>query len=723
MGKHPVVNKNRERGFIGIFVLLVAAGSFLAPGECRGQVESGYIEEAVRLDGILNEPFWESIEPVIDFTQRELSEGAPPTERTEVRFAFDEDNFYIGVICFDSEPEKIIHKQLKRDVNPDSDDRISFAFDTYNDMRMGYLFSTNPNGFRYDATFRGGADKENVDWDGIWDVRARITDQGWSCEIVIPFKTLRFPTTDTQVWRLNIKRTIRRKNEELHFRGWHRDDRFLDLSKTGTLLLDKPLKATRQVDLKPYLLTGAERTRDEGTDEVLRAGLDVRYGITSNATLQLTTKTDFSQIESDREVINLTRFDIHYPEKRDFFLEGQETFDFTQGGTRLFYSRRIGISPDREEIPVLGGAKFIQKTGSLRLGVLSMQTEGKHGIPGTNYTVARIKQDVFDQSYIGFIATSVLDRDNHDSQVLGTDFILRTNSFLGDKNFEVQGYLSGSLTDGKGTDNLAGRVFVAYPNDLIDAYVLHHVIDTNYNPEIGFVSRTGIRNSIARINIRPRPSIPHVKQLLFKPVDVNYTTDMNNRLLTRKTEFRPFGIVTDYGDEFIFEIMNEYDYLDEDFDIFDDVVISPGTYAWWYYQANFTSNESRPVSFEAEMQWGDFYSGTRDMVDVACTFKLSRFYSLTADVVYNNIIIAERSFDTREYGGRIDVDVSTRLSSSAYVQWNNETNEVNVNYRIHWEPKLGSDLYIVYNHLMDERDRYRTLRNTGMLKMDYTYRF
>ena len=222
--------------------MLVTVSLILLSAPVNAQVNAVYVKDRLNFDGVPNESFWQKIEPLTDFTQRELIEGAAPTEKTEVRFAFTDENLIIGITCFDSDPSAIIHKQLKPDTDPGSDDRITFAFDTYHDYRSGYLFSTNPNGLRYDATFQGGATEENVNWDGIWDVRSKIVENGWTCEIVIPFKTLRYPVSDSQLWGLNIKRVIRRKNEEVHFRGWKKNDSFFQLAKCGTLSIDMKLK-------------------------------------------------------------------------------------------------------------------------------------------------------------------------------------------------------------------------------------------------------------------------------------------------------------------------------------------------------------------------------------------------------------------------------------------------------------------------------------------------
>ncbi|HUT64042.1 MAG TPA: DUF5916 domain-containing protein, partial [Anaerolineae bacterium] len=525
-------------------VLLINLPVFAEQINMNQQSITAYvIDSPIKLDGLLNEPAWKSAELITGFTQKEPREGTPATEKTEVRILYDEDNLYVGVICFDSEPEKIIYKDLKRDSGLTSDDKFTFILDTYYDKRMGYYFSTNPNGVRYDATFMSDMG-QNSDWDEIWDVSARIMDYGWSCEFVIPFKSLRFPAKETQIWGINFLREIRRKHEEAVWRSWRRNEGVRHLSQAGTLLMTGPLHRGKQINFKPYLLSGAEKLLHKDIDNVFKYGLDVKIGITSNTTVDLTTNTDFAHIESDRDVINLTRFDIYYPEKRDFFLEGSETFDFTQGGTRLFYSRRIGISPDRQELPIMGGVKLTQKTGTYRLGMLSMQTKEKHGNPGTNYSVIRVKKDVLEQSYVGFIVTSVFDADHHDNQVYGMDWGYKTDKLFTNRNFEIQGYITGSVNDGSDVDNLAGRIYMSYPNDFINLFTLYHALDDNFKPGLGFVRRVGIKNYMWNMSINPRPSIPFIQKLVFIPCNLNYNTDMDGKLVARTVDIRPFGFTT-----------------------------------------------------------------------------------------------------------------------------------------------------------------------------------
>lgn len=686
------------------------------------------IDSPIHLDGSLSEKAWESAEVISDFTQRELTEGAPPTEKTEVRIIQNGDNLYIGVKCFDSEPGKILHRELKWDTGLTNDDRFGVIFDTYHDKRQGYAFIVNANGARSDATFLSDKDL-NYQWDGIWDVASKLTDFGWTCEIEIPYKTLRFPTAEKQEWGVNFARFIQRKNEEADWRGWRREEGPTHLASAGILTIPEQIKPGHQLDVTPYVLTGADKVRTKDTDKIFKYGADVKYGISSNTTLVLTTHTDFAQIESDKDVINLTRFPIQYPEQRDFFLEGLETFDFTQGGTKLFYSRNIGIDPtSREAIPILGGVKLTQKKGGYRLGVMSIQTEDEGDFPTTNYSVIRVRKDIFDQSYIGFIGTSVFDADHHDNQVLGMDLGYRTDKFMGKRNFEIQGYLTGSSNDGKSDHSLAGRIYLAYPNDLINWYGLYHALDKNFKPGIGFASRVGIKNYIWYLDITPRPNLPYIKKLTFKPYDINYTTGMDGTLQTRNTEVRPLGFIFNSGDVINFQYWNKYDFVDRtNWKIFGNTIMPRKVYKWNYGEITYSGSRNRPVAMDFTTNFGEHYNGDRTYYTGSLAFKRTKYYALSADMTYNHIKVtddkgAESKFTTREYGGRVSVDLNTRLSSSIFVQYNNASHQVTTNFRIHYIPRVGSDVYIVFNNIMEENYDYRSYENAALFKVNYTYR-
>ena len=684
------------------------------------------VDTPIKIDGILNEPSWKDAVPAVGFIQRELVEGAPATERTEVKILYDLDNIYIGVMCYDSEPDNIIHNAMSRDGYLRSDDNFVVVLDTFNDNRNGYYFQTNPNGARFDGTITVGNRWIDEEWNGLWDVAATITENGWSAEMFIPFKTIRFPSMEVQEWGINFVRDIARKREEILWTSWRRDDGIMQLSKAGSLTGLQNIKRGKQVQFKPYTLGGLEYDEGEHGSN-LKYGLNVKYPVTTDMTLDLTTFTDFAQVEADRSQINLTRFSLYYPEKREFFLEGAEIFDFGSRFTSPFYSRRIGLTEDSEEnmiqVPILGGAKLIGKTGSYNIGVINMQTDKKHEQSSTNYSVVRVKKDIFEQSYIGFIGTNLYNAEKYDSQALGADFSLSTNKFLSNKNFSVGGYVAENRTPGVNHGKRAGRFAVSYPNDLIRFDLLFHVVGENYDPEVGYVRRQGIKQSSVNLRYTPRPGIPYIRKLEFTPIDLDYYTDINNKLLTRSLRVTPLGIDMTTGDEFNFSIEHMYEYIDEEFDIFENIIIPVGNYTWWNYDVRFETNSSRPVSFETGVEWGDFYDGERIELQAECDFKMNRHLSLSTDFQYNTITFGDKNFNTREFGGRFNINASTRLTTSTFVQYENESDEINLNFRLHYIPKIGSDIYLVYNHLWNKRQNYKTIYNTGLSKIAYMITF
>ncbi len=727
----------KQRHIIAFAAFLFLGGRALAQNESSYEpktIIASRTSEPIKMDGVLSEPVWKTAVPATGFIQADPSEGASAAEDTEVRIAYDEDNLYIGVICRVSDPSAIIHNELKYDGNVGDDDHFEFVIDTFNDKRNAFYFAINANGARLDgklSSASGNVGTVNRDWNGIWDVSARIGEGGWTAEFVIPFRTLRFPQTPLQTWGINFKRDIMGTREESLWTGWRRNDNIFQLSTAGTLTGLENIQRGGLLEMKPFVLAGASSEwKDSGPgkggykgESELKTGLDVKYPLSSDLTLDLTTFTDFAQVEADRDVINLTRFDVLYPEKRDFFLEGAEIFEFASTTTNPFYSRRIGLTRDgRRLIPILGGAKVTGKAGRYNLGVINMQTEGKFSQPSTNYAVVRVKRDILERSYIGMIATNYLN-EGRGEQVLGVDFSYNTNTFLKTRNFEAGGYFAGYHNPDSYKGAFAGRFLLRYPNDVLNIFLLHHSRDENYTPLMGFVDRPGVRQTMAQFNFTPRPGISYIRKLLFTPLDLNYYTDMNNRLISRYLAFRPFGIMSSHEDELTFNIGTNYEYLDRDFTIFRDVTIPKGIYDWTYFEARIESNQSRRVSFEVHTQWGDFYNGKREMLQTELNYKLNSHFSFESDAVYNRLDISGREFETKEYGVRLNTNFSTRLTSNAFVQWNNQSKLANLNFRIHYIPKIGSDIYIVYNHLLDGLRDYHTSYNTAVTKIAYQFTF
>ncbi|MFC1539099.1 DUF5916 domain-containing protein [Candidatus Latescibacterota bacterium] len=692
------------------------------------------IQSPVTFDGYLTEPSWKDAPAASGFTQQEPIEGIKASEQTEVRILYDEEYLYIGVICFDAEPSKIICNELSVDGELEWDDNFSIVIDTFNDRRGGFYFCINPNGARLDGKLTGSRSTGrkrsgdtrrrsdiNLDWNGIWDVAANITDQGWSAEIVIPFKTLRFSYDKMQEWGINFKRDIARKNEQALWTSWRRDDGLMQLTRAGILYNLNDIKRGSKLELIPYTFAGVEK--DEGKkDNNLKAGVDIKYPLTSDLTLDFTTYTDFAQIEADQTMINLTRFNIRYPEKRGFFLEGAEIFNFSSIYTTPFNSREIGITPDRYPVPILAGSKLTGKAGDYSLGLLVMQTDNDDVYPSTNYSVVRIKKDIFEKSYFGIIATNLYDTDKHSDQSFGVDFSYKTDTFLKNKNFE----LSTDITENKsGADNgtRAGRFMIRYPNDLLDLFLYYKNVGENYGPEMGFIERNGIQQYTFRSAISPRPELPYIKQLRFVPMTMNVYNDMSGRIESREIEISPLGFTLKTEDIFSFSLLNSLEYLAEEFNIFNDINIPVGEYEWWNYATTFQTNPNRRVSITALYQWGDFYNGTKNTAETLLNVKFNKYFSITSDIAYNDLSINSNKFDTREYNIRLNSNVSTRLNARTYFQWNNDDKLANLNFRIHYIPKIGSDIYVVYNHLLDGFQNYKTTYNTAVCKIAYRITF
>lgn len=714
-----------------VVIKVIADGERVIPGGVLAGdhpvITARYTDDRVKLDGLLTEQAWKTAFMIDEFCQREPIAGAEPTKRTTVRILYNHDALYIGVECFDSEPESIVHRELRRDGEIVRDDNICIALDPFNDQRTAFFFGLNPNGAMLDGEIQAvSLSPMNEDWDGVWNAAARITETGWSAEIVIPFKTLRFPNTAVQSWGFNIRRIVARSYEEMLWTGWGYNDGIGQVSKYGRLMGIRDVQGGRRFELKPYILGGREKSGGTIDDE-RKYGLDARYGITSNLTLDLTTHTDFAQVEVDREQINLTRFSLYYPEKRDFFLEGRQIFNFGGSGsdTPLFYSRRIGLTLDRRQVTIQGGGKLFGTIGDYEIGALAIRTGEDHDEQAATYSAVRLKRNLFTKSFIGAMATHRRDDNDHKNLAYGLDALLRTDHFLGDKNLELNAFVSGTYTsDAPVEQDQAVKVYLMYLNDTLEFYSNYSCIGEDFNPEMGFIARKGIKSSIHVIEFLPRVSMPFIRKLDIKPLWVIYTTDMNNRLLTRNYKPTLFGFETRNNDIFLFQFHETYEYLEDDFNIFGDVVIPAGVYEWWNRYVTVETSSSRLVSCNLSSMWGNFYNGERTNFTGEVLGKVTRYVGVSGNFEYNEVTLGRHgSFLTREVGCKLLLNLSPRISTSMYAQYNNETNEVFFNARFHWIPQIGSDCYIVYNEIWDEEDDFRSLQNTAILKIDYLFRF
>jgi len=694
------------KSFFIVFFLLTIANSknLFAQISFPDTIQAVFINDQIKLDGNLNEAVWQTAPRTSNFTQRELTEGQPATKKTQVAILYDKKALYIGIWCFDSEPDKIIASQMKRDFDYGTDDNFKIILDAYGDNRTAFLFVTNPNGARFDALISNNGQSSNVSWDGVWNVKTKKNENGWFAEFEIPFSTLMFKKGNTQNWGINFERNIRRKREQVLWQGWSRDARLTQVSRAGHLEGLQGLNKTSLIELKPYGITGVALNNDEKTKFTWNIGGDINYLITPTLKLNVTINTDFAQVESDRMQVNLTRFSLYYPEKREFFLEGKDYFGFGLGySTQPFYSRRIGLAPNRSVVPIIAGARVMGKVGKTSLGVMSIQTAKKDSIPSTNYSVVRWKQDVFKESSVGVIAVSHL-QPGRQNYVYGADFTYYNSHFKGDKNISFGGAIAQSYTsDRTEKTGLSSRIFVDYPNDFIDFSAIWDRSGESFNPEVGFQRRTAYQMYNADLRIKPRfKKISWVQQFVFKPFDFNYyIDDSTHQLQSLWSEFRPLGFRLKSGEDFEFNIQRKAENLTEDFEIHDSVVIPKGEYWFTDWELQFSTFDGRKIYGGVFINWGGFYNGTRTVWEGELNWQVNRFFQFSANYTQNRIYLPEGDFMVHEVGGRLDFAVNPDLFGSAFVQWNNEDEEALINFRINWIPKPGTNLYFVVNQGYD----------------------
>lgn len=673
-----------------------------------------------KIDGVLNDSLWLFASPIDDFLQQEPIPGNPPTFKTEVRILYTEKSLFIGVMCYDPEPQRLIARELKKDGNLRGDDNFQIIFDTFNDKKSAYWFGTNPLGMRDDALLSGYDFRGfNEDWDGIWDVKASIIDSGWSIEFEFPFSTFKFHNINEQVWGINFARQIRRFNEQVLWSGVGLNLGLFKLAYAGKLLGIKGIKRGNPLYIKPFLSIGLQKS-EEAKKSLLKPGADFKYGITQNLSLDITLNTDFAQVESDRARINLSRFPLFFPEKRDFFLENASIFDYTFGfRNNVFYSRRIGLS-EGEEIPINFGARIVGRINELELGILNVQTAPKGIEPATNYGVIRTKYDLLDQSYIGFILTNKVSH-NGFNRVYGGDFNFTFTDFLGDQTITLGGGAIKSDETNGGKKNIAYKAFVSFPNDLINAFLSYREAQKDFNPAMGFFFRTGFKSITSHLKISPRINFFGIKKLNFTLFEIDTYWDENNNLSTSNITISPFGFSTNADDFIRFDINRNFDFVESDFTIFDTLTIKAGKYNFNSSGLFINTSRSRNIFFEFGINKGTFYSGTRSNFNSELTFMFSKHLSLSSDFELNRIEIYGQKFYTREFGMKLQVDFSTMTYSSIFAQWNNEIKELNINYRFRWQPKIGSNFYIVLNHLISTENKLKTKDITILSKFVWMF--
>jgi hypothetical protein len=707
-------------GIIAIFFKTVAAQS-----SNPASIQAMPTNEKISFDGRLNEPVWQSALAVENFTQRELNFGQPTSERTKVAIVYDRLALYIGIWCY--QQRDIRAKYMQRDFDYEQDDNFQVALSPFGDRRNGYLFIINPNGARADLLIAGN-ESANKDWNGVWDVRTVVTEEGWFAEMRIPFNSLQFRKDSVHTWSINFERNIRSKNEQVLWQGWTRDCSIYCLVNAGSLTGLENIGYAKRFELKPYALGGFEKRNGKPTEWPGKLGGDLNVNLSPTLKLNLTANTDFAQVEADRIAVNLTRFNLFYPEKREFFLEGYQNYQFYLGnGNELFYTRKIGIENFRS-VPVLGGARLFGKIGANNIGILSIETGKRDNIPATNNTVVRYKRDIGSQSYIGGILTSK-QNSNISNRVAGIDGAYSTSKFLKDKNLVIGALLSRSFDKGQNDDgSYAWRLFADYPNDLIDNFIAISGVQQNYNPELGFVGRKNFDNLSWYFRIAPRWfSKLGIRRMYFRPwgFDV-FRTHTTGQVESFLNESRPLGFFTKSGERFEYNLYQQYERLDQAFQLTDSLAIPSGKYWMHRMEVQLGSFQGRRVWVDANYSWGDFYTGKINTLEGSLGINVSRHFNLTTDYIYNFIRLQQGKLTTHELAQYFNVAFNPRLDVTMFIQWNSLDDLLFGNFRLHWIPNIGSDLYVVYNRGYNKLDKLKFNQpdiSSGAAKLVWRFTF
>lgn len=676
----------------------------------------------IKIDGILNEDVWSNAQIISNFTQRELNNGQPVTERTEAAIIYDENNIYIGLWCYDSEPDKITAKYFKRDFYYWFDDNFEIVFDTYDDNSNGYIFVVNPNGARSDLLVSNDGTVSNRDWNGVWDAAALINDKGWFAEVVIPFSTLKYPNHDNQVWGINLERNIRRKQEQVFWQGWSRNYDFEHVSQAGTIVGINGINGKENIELKPYAKVGAQNQKGRSGEWVKAIGGDINYLVTPTLKLNLTLNTDFSQVESDQVQANLTKFETNYAEKRDFFLENADLFSFNfAGGAYAFYSRSIGLKKQKE-IPIIGGVRLTGKQGNTNIGLISIQTDSKDTFPSENFSVIRIKQEISPNFSIGGIATSKISNESN-NYLYGTDIKYNTAHFMGNNKLYLGASFSQSFDkkyDDK--DNYAYSLWATFPNDELYLDFNYAEVNRNFKPGVGALFRTDYKRIYFLSKYRPRPDLCYFNQLIFSPVEFTQLFNSQTGVVeSTSIGVQPLGFYTKKGDFFSFTYYYRYENEQDGFNMYFDNKIMPGKYHFNRYNFDFQSFEGRDFAVGLSGGFGSYYSGRSTSGNISLAYSLNKHLVMTGNYDRQWIEINDNFFHTDNYGLRMEYSFNPKLYSTLYTQWSNFEEAFIINFRINWIPEVGSDLYLVFNQVINTGEKKMYLENTSVV-LKYIHR-
>jgi hypothetical protein len=754
--------------YISVIINAVSFNAFLsislfaaADPEAMIRLLSGKIQ----VDGILNDAPWQEPPNISNLTQVEPHPGEPPTEATKVWLTYTKDSLYIAVRCEDRSPNQQVFTEMRRDAFLMDNDNIEIILDTYHDHRNAYFFSTNPAGALVDGRIsenQGAA----IEWDGIWNVRTHIDDQGWTAEFEIPFKTIGFNPSISK-WGFNLSRFLTRGRETSRWASPSLNTPIFQIANAGHIAgIEQPSQGIG-LDIKSYGIVGFTRDIENrnivqpsgviGEDLTKAAhsgGIDIFYRLTANLVSSTTINTDFAETEADARQVNLTRFQLYFPEKRSFFLEDAGTFEFAKiaqdgppgfnmGGDLIpFFSRRIGLVENPiqgySEVPLRVGEKLTGKIGRFDVGLFDVQT-GSYDEPprvdkpgfqlaSKNLSVGRVKANFLSQSYIGAMFTNGDPAGQSSNQMGGIDFKLATSNFL-NKRKNVSLMLFGSRTSTTGLTNrdTAYGGALSYPNDVVILNYKWMNIGENYNPALGFVPRPGVRISSFSSEISPRPEFWNIRQMSFELGYDDYYSTVHRDWESKALRLVPFQLNMNNGDFTGYEFTRNQEQLFYPWTISErkGIVLLTGKYTHHLNTVMFVSSQIRPISVMSSFGIGTFFSGTRRRYDMTLTWRKNRHLTTSYYIEQNWLNLREGKFSTTMTSYRMDYAFTPFISLANFVQYDTDSRNIGLQSRLRWIMKPGNEFFVVVNHSWQENalDRFESAQTRFRIKLNYTFRF
>ncbi len=694
------------------------------PAQARPSAQVVFVREAPVVDGRLDEAFWRDVPPIAPLRQMVPRIDADPSERTEIRVVHDGHALYFGIRCFDREPENIVATLRQRDADLDPDDRIEILLDTFRDRRNAYFFQIGAAGSIGDALVsKNGAGFKKA-WDGIFDGAARIDDLGWTAEMQIPFATVAFDPAQP-VWGFNINRCIKRHEEFARFAAHTQDSSFFRIAQAGDLAGFDGAEQGIGLDITPFFVLRADDERGGDSSLTGQPGLDASWRITPSLQAAVTVNTDFAETEVDDRQINLTRFPLFFPEKRDFFLQDAGIFDFGDldpGVLLPFFSRRIGLDGSGGEVPILVGAKLTGRAGDWSIGFLDVETDSTATLDQQNLGTARLAYNVGEQSTIGVIGTLGDPTGATDAATYGADVNLATNSFLGNKTLQSSTWILRTEDGGSSGDDVAYGTSVRYPNDLLTLGAAFAEIQEEFSPELGFAPRTGIRRWTGNAELKPRHE-GAIRRTQYQ-VDALVVTDLDDRLETGFVEVQPIGLIFDSGDAVNLELEGHRERLDAPFEIHDGVVIDPGEYDFGRARLETSFANARELSGAVSFESGTFYDGLRVDAVASASWRPNAFLNASLSYQRSDVDLEDGDFVAQIGRARLDLAFDERILWSNFVQVDNDSDTLGVNSRLRWILAPGREFYVVLNPtIAREGDALVVREEAAAFKIAWTMRF